>query len=98
VRGITQSAARDLAGLGITVNAYAPGIVNTPMMQKVAQDVADNAGESFEWGMEQFAKNITLKRMSEASDVAAVVSFLAGPDSDYITGQSIVVDGGMVFN
>lgn len=98
VRGITQSAARDLAGLGITVNAYAPGIVNTPMMQKVAQDVADNAGETFDWGMEQFVKNITLKRMSEASDVAAVVSFLAGPDSDYITGQSIVVDGGMVFN
>jgi meso-butanediol dehydrogenase/(S,S)-butanediol dehydrogenase/diacetyl reductase len=98
VRGITQSAARDLAQYGITVNAYAPGIVNTPMMQKVAQDVADNAGKSFEWGMEQFAKNITLKRMSEASDVAAVVSFLAGPDSNYITGQSIVVDGGMVFN
>ena len=40
----------------------------------------------------------TLKRMSEPSDVAAVVSFLAGPDSDYITGQSVVVDGGMVFN
>lgn len=98
VRGITQSAARDLAGLGITVNAYAPGIVNTPMMQKVAQDVADNAGKSFDWGMEQFAKNITLKRMSEPSEVAAVVSFLAGPDSDYITGQSVVVDGGMVFN
>ena len=75
VRGITQSAARDLAQHGITVNAYAPGIVNTPMMQKVAQDVADNAGESFEWGMEQFAKNIALKRMSEARDVAAVVSF-----------------------
>ncbi len=98
VRGITQSAARDLAQHGITVNAYAPGIVNTPMMQKVAQDVADNAGQSFEWGMAQFAKNITLKRMSEASDVAAVVSFLAGPDSNYITGQSIVVDGGMVFS
>lgn len=98
VRGITQSAARDLAPLGITVNAYAPGIVNTPMMQKVAQDVADNAGESFEWGMEQLAKNITLKRMSEPADVAAVVSFLAGPDSNYITGQSIVVDGGMVFS
>lgn len=97
VRGITQTAARDLAHLGITVNAYCPGIVNTPMMQKVAQDVADNAGESFDWGMNQFAQNITLKRVSEPSDVAACVSFLAGPDSDYITGQSILVDGGMVF-
>lgn len=98
VRGITQTAARDLAPLGITVNAYCPGIVNTPMMQKIAQDVADNAGESFDWGMEQFTQNIALGRMSEASDVAALVSYLAGPDSDYMTGQSILIDGGMVFN
>jgi meso-butanediol dehydrogenase/(S,S)-butanediol dehydrogenase/diacetyl reductase len=98
VRGITQTTARDLASLGITVNAYCPGIVNTPMMQKVAQDLADNNGEPFEWGMEQFAKNITLKRVSEPSDVAACVSFLAGPDSDYMTGQAVVIDGGMVFN
>lgn len=98
VRGITQTAARDLAPLGITVNAYCPGIVNTPMMQKIAQDVADNAGESFEWGMDQFAKNIALQRLSEPSDVAAMVSFLAGPDSDYMTGQSVLIDGGMVFN
>lgn len=97
VRGITQTAARDLARLGITVNAYCPGIVNTPMMQKIAQDVADNAGESFEWGMNQFAKDITLQRLSEPSDVAAMVSFLAGPDSDYMTGQSVLIDGGMVF-
>lgn len=97
VRGITQTAARDLAPLDITVNAYCPGIVNTPMMQKIAQDVADNAGESFEWGMAQFTKNIALGRMSEGSDVAALVSYLAGPDSDYMTGQSILIDGGMVF-
>jgi meso-butanediol dehydrogenase/(S,S)-butanediol dehydrogenase/diacetyl reductase len=97
VRGITQTAARDLAHLGITVNAYCPGIVNTPMMQKVAQEVADNAGQPFEWGMNQFAQHITLKKVSEPSDVAACVSFLAGPDSDYMTGQSILIDGGMVF-
>lgn len=59
---------------------------------------ADNAGESFEWGMQQFAKNITLGLLSEASEVAAMVSFLAGPDSDYMTGQSLLIDGGMVFN
>jgi meso-butanediol dehydrogenase/(S,S)-butanediol dehydrogenase/diacetyl reductase len=98
VRGITQTAARDLASLGITVNAYCPGIVNTPMMQKVAKELADNAGETPEWGMEQFAKNITLKRVSEPSDVAACVAFLAGPDSDYMTGQAVIIDGGMVFN
>jgi meso-butanediol dehydrogenase/(S,S)-butanediol dehydrogenase/diacetyl reductase len=98
VRGITQSAARELAPLGITVNAYCPGIVNTPMMSKVAHELADSNGQSFEWGMEQFAKNITLQRISEPSEVAACVSFLAGPDSDYMTGQAVVIDGGMVFN
>lgn len=98
VRGITQTAARDLAPLGITVNAYCPGIVDTPMMQKVAQGVADNAGKPFDWGMAQFTKGIALQRMSKASDVAALVSYLAGPDSDYMTGQSVLIDGGMVFS
>lgn len=97
IRGITQTAARDLADQGITVNAYCPGIVNTPMMQKIAKETADAAGKPYEWGMEQFSKNIALGRMSEPEDVAALVSYLSGPDSDYITGQSILVDGGMVF-
>ena len=51
-----------------------------------------------EWGMQTFAKDITLKRLSEPEDVAAAVSFLAGPDSNYITGQTIIVDGGMQFH
>lgn len=98
IRGITQTAARDLAPLGITVNAYCPGIVRTPMMMGIAQQVADANGKPFEWGMEQFTQNITLKRLSEPEDVAATVSFLAGPDSDYMTGQALIIDGGMVFN
>ena len=98
VRGITQTAARELAPLGITVNAYCPGIVDTPMMRKVAQDVAENAKQSIEWGMEQFAQHITLKRLSRPEDVAGCVSFLSGPDSDYMTGQAVIIDGGMVFN
>lgn len=98
VRGITQTAARELAPLGITVNAYCPGIVDTPMMRKVAQDVAENANQSIEWGMEQFAQHITLKRLSRPEDVAGCVSFLSGPDSDYMTGQAVIIDGGMVFN
>lgn len=98
VRGLSQTAARDLAEHGITVNTYAPGIVKTPLMEKLAQDTAKAAGQPEAWGWDQFAKDITLERLSEAEDVANVISFLAGPDSDYITGQSIVVDGGMVFN
>lgn len=98
VRGITQVAARDLADFGITVNAYAPGIVRTPMMMDIAHEVGQNAGKDDEWGMQQFAKDVTLKRLSEPEDVAAAVSFLAGPDSNYVTGQTIIVDGGMQFH
>ena len=98
IRGITQVAARELASEGILVNAYAPGIVKTPMMMDIAHQVAVNAGKDDEWGMGTFSKDIALGRLSEPSDVAAAVSFLAGPDSDYITGQTIEVDGGMQFH
>lgn len=98
VRGFTQTAARDLAQYGITVNTYAPGIVRTPLMAELAQKTAKEAGKPEAWGWEQYTRGITLGRVSEPEDVAAVVSFLSGPDSDYITGQSILVDGGMVFN
>lgn len=98
VRGFTQTAARDLAKHGITVNTYAPGIVKTPLMEDLAKKTASAAGKPEAWGWEQFSQGITLERLSEPSDVAGVVSFLAGPDSNYITGQSILVDGGMVFN
>lgn len=98
VRGITQTLARDLADDGITVNAYAPGIVKTPMMYDIAHEVGKNAGKDDEWGMQTFAKDITLKRLSEPEDVANAVAFLAGSDSDYVTGQTIIVDGGMQFH
>ncbi len=98
VRGLTQVAARDLSEENITVNAYAPGIVKTPMMFDIAHEVGKNAGKDDEWGMQTFAKDIALKRLSEPEDVAAAVAFLAGPDSNYITGQTIEVDGGMQFH
>ena len=82
----------------IVVNDYAAGIVKTPMMFDIAHEVGKNAGKDDEWGMQTFAKDITLKRLSEPEDVAAAVSFLAGPDSNYITGQTIIVDGGMQFH
>lgn len=98
VRGITQVAARDLAKEGITVNAFAPGIVKTPMMYDIAHRVGENAGKDDEWGMQTFAKDIALERLSEPEEVAAAVAFLASKDSDYITGQTLIVDGGMQFH
>lgn len=90
IRGVTQVAARELAEKGITVNAYAPGIVETPMMK----GIAEGAGTS----MEAFATGVALQRLSKPEDVANAVSFLAGNDSDYITGQTLEVDGGMQFH
>ncbi|MBC6389067.1 (S)-acetoin forming diacetyl reductase [Lactobacillus kunkeei] len=98
IRGITQTTARDLAGEGITVNAFAPGIVKTPMMMDIAHEVGQNAGKDDEWGMQQFSKDIALGRLAESEDIAAGVSFLAGKDSDYMTGQTLILDGGMQFH
>ncbi|ACS84796.1 (S)-acetoin forming diacetyl reductase [Musicola paradisiaca] len=98
VRGLTQTAARDLASLGITVNAYCPGIVKTPMWAEIDRQVSEAAGKPLGYGTETFAKRITLGRLSEPEDVAACVSYLAGPDSDYMTGQSLLIDGGMVLS
>lgn len=98
VRGLTQTAARDLAPLGITVNAYCPGIVKTPMWDEIDRQVSEAAGKPLGYGTAEFAKRITLGRLSEPEDVSACVSFLAGPDSNYMTGQSLLIDGGMVFN
>lgn len=98
IRGLSQTAARDLAPLGITVNTFAPGIVRTPLMENLAKKLAADNDKPEAWGWDQFTKGIALNRLAEVADVAGVVSFLAGPDSNYITGQSILVDGGMVFN
>lgn len=98
VRGLTQTAARDLAQAGITVNGYCPGIVKTPMWEEIDRQVSSAAGQPVGYGTAEFAKRITLGRLSEPEDVSACVSFLAGPDSDYMTGQSLLIDGGMVFN
>ena len=98
VRGLTQTAARDLAPLGITVNAYCPGIVKTPMWDEIDRQVSAAAGQPLGYGTAEFAKRITLGRLSEPEDVASCVAFLAGPDSDYMTGQALLIDGGMVFS
>lgn len=89
VRGLTQVAAKDLADQGITVNAYAPGIVETPMMEKITQKQGLT--------MNDYTSDIALKRLSSPDDVAKVVEFLVGENSNYITGQTILCDGGIQF-
>ncbi|MDP1304483.1 SDR family oxidoreductase, partial [Klebsiella pneumoniae] len=81
--------ARDLAPLGLTVNGYCPGIVKTPMWADSDRPVSEAAGTPLGYGPAEFAKRITLGRLSEPADVAACVSYLASPDSEYMTGQSL---------
>lgn len=97
VRALTQAAAQEWAEHGITVNAYCPGIVDTHMWVEVDRDLGaiNEVGEGE--SMKAMAAGITLGRVSTGQDVAAYVSFLAGPDSDYMTGQSALIDGGMLF-
>lgn len=84
VIGLTKSAARELASRGITVNAVAPGFIETDMTQVLSEAVR-----------EQATKQIPLGRFGKVEEIANMVCFLASDKANYITGQVISVDGGM---
>lgn len=82
--GMTKSLARELGSRGITVNAIAPGFIETEMTDVLPEDVKEN-----------LLASIPLKRMGQTKDIAETVAFLASDKAAYITGQTISVDGGM---
>jgi 3-oxoacyl-[acyl-carrier protein] reductase len=82
--GLTRSAAVELGASNVNVNAVAPGFVRTEMVMKLPPDVLEKA-----------EKRAALGRMAEPEDVAHVVVFLCSEDARHITGQVIVVDGGL---
>jgi 3-oxoacyl-[acyl-carrier protein] reductase len=83
--GLSKSVAKELAGKNVTCNVVAPGFVTT--------DMTDVLNDQIKEQVKQF---IPLKRFGLPKEIASVVSFLAGPDSSYMTGQVLCVDGGMV--
>lgn len=93
---LTQGLALELAPFGITVNAYAPGIIDTAMSAHTSQMLTRYLGLTPEEIISQRLARIPLGRLGEPAEVAALVGFLASEDSSYITGQCIPVGGGLV--
>ncbi len=83
---LTKTTAREFASRNITANAIAPGFIQTPMTDRLSEKVRD-----------ALAEKILLKRLGTPEDVANLVAFLVSDDADYITGQTINVDGGMAW-
>ena len=82
--GLTKTAARELGGRGVRVNAVTPGFIQSDMTAALPEKVVDQMREA-----------IPMTRLGDPADIAGAVSFLAGPDSTYVTGQVLAVNGGM---
>jgi meso-butanediol dehydrogenase / (S,S)-butanediol dehydrogenase / diacetyl reductase len=98
VRGLTQAVALELAEHQVTANCYSPGVVQTPMWDGIDAALGERTGAERGAPMAAMTSQIALGRLQTPGDVAGVVSFLASPDAAYVTGQSLVVDGGMWFS
>ena len=83
--GFTKTVAREMASRNITANAVAPGLVPTDLTAPLPQQVKD-----------EMLRQIPLGRLGTVEDVANAIAFLVSDDASYITGQVLVVDGGMV--
>ena len=97
VNALTQAAARGLAEHNITCNAFAPGVVDTPLWTKLDEDLM-SIGDATEPGqaMADFASGILRGRVATGDDILGTALYLASSDSDYLTGQVVMIDGGMV--
>ena len=94
---ITQATARGLIEHGITVNAFAPGVVDTPMWVGLNEDIREIHAQPADTDpMREFATGTLIGRPAAPEELAPFLVYLASPESDYMTGQMYMVDGGQV--
>lgn len=99
VRALTQTAAQEYAKDKITVNAYCPGVVRTDMWREIDKDLRHYHPEQQPMeAFEKFGSLAALGRPSEPEDVAKLVAYLASEDADFMTGQAVIQDGGIIFS
>jgi meso-butanediol dehydrogenase / (S,S)-butanediol dehydrogenase / diacetyl reductase len=97
VNALTQAAARALAEYDITCNAFAPGVVDTPLWTQLDADLmAIGDSQSPGQAMSDFSAGILRGRAATSEDIVGTALYLASSDSDYMTGQVVMIDGGMV--
>jgi meso-butanediol dehydrogenase/(S,S)-butanediol dehydrogenase/diacetyl reductase len=97
VNALTQATARGLAEYNITCNSFAPGVVDTPLWIDLDRDLMEmGMSERPGQATEEFSAGILRGRAATPADLQGMALFLASKDSDYMTGQTIMIDGGMV--
>ena len=99
VIGLTQQLALELVSLGIRINCLCPGLIDTDMLDGTFQRIADRSKKyDFAAVKQNSVRSIPMRRQGRPEEQAAMIAFLLGPDSAYMTGQTVNVDGGVRFD
>jgi len=97
VRGLTQAAAAEWGPHGITVNAYAPGMIETPLLHEHTEQMKSRGEDPDEW-KHKFVEETPVRSVGYPEDIAGLVSYLVSEESKFVTGQAININGGIAFD